>query len=63
MSTDRVERTRMENLLILREMDCSRVCGSYWFCAETVGASLEDVAFIIDGDKATFSKIKPISEH
>jgi hypothetical protein len=34
----------------------------YWQCPETMGTSLEDVALIIDGDKATVSKVNPVAE-
>lgn len=34
----------------------------YWQCPETMGTSLEDVALIIDGDKATISKVNPVAE-
>lgn len=34
----------------------------YWQCPETIGRSLEDVALINEGDKATISQMKPIAE-
>ncbi|RDL34555.1 uncharacterized protein BP5553_07683 [Venustampulla echinocandica] len=34
----------------------------YWQCPETKGTSLEDVALIIEGDKATISKANPVVE-
>lgn len=34
----------------------------YWQCPETKGTSLEDVALIIEGDKATISKVNPVAE-
>ena len=34
----------------------------YQRCLETMGTSLEDVALIIEGDKATVSQVNPIAE-
>jgi len=34
----------------------------YWACPETMGTSLEDVALILEGSKATVSKINPVTE-
>ena len=34
----------------------------YWQCPETMGTSLEDVALVIEGDKATVSKMNPVAE-
>jgi hypothetical protein len=34
----------------------------YLMCPETMGTSLEDVALILEGSKATVSKIHPIAE-
>ena len=34
----------------------------YFACPETMGTSLEDVALIIEGDKATVSKNHPVAE-
>lgn len=34
----------------------------YWQCPETMGTSLEDVALVIEGDKATVSKLNPVAE-
>lgn len=34
----------------------------YWQCPETMGTSLEDVALIVDGDKAAISKANPVAE-
>jgi len=31
----------------------------WWQCPETMGTSLEDVALVIEGDKATVSKLNP----
>lgn len=34
----------------------------YWQCPETMGTSLEDVALVIEGDRATVSKLNPVAE-
>ena len=33
-----------------------------WQCPETMGTSLEDVALVIEGDKATVSKLNPVAK-
>lgn len=34
----------------------------YWQCPETMGTSLEDVALVIEGDRAMVSKLNPVAE-